>query len=609
MKATPQISSCLTRDVRLSGRTHTAFTLVELIVVITILAILGTIGFVSFSGYTGSARDSTRSEDMSNIAKSLSVYMATNGKYPAPETAVNITSNAGTVALGTQGVAGKTTLSTIKFNGAGLDPIDNAYYTYTTDVAYSKFAILGYFEGQSNITALNNAVSSAYADAGVFTNRFVSVSGDPIGVIVNGGTMAPIQNGLVAFDVTTGLTGSGAIAYLRSKSSIAGTASSLQAVQFIRKPSTVLSTAQQNAFTDIATTVGTNQAVIRNGATVGTGTVNITGTVYTNTGSACGVVAPNGNIYFIPGTVATTTASNYVVSYTPAGTTTGAINISTAPGASTTLASCVLGQNGKIYGIPTNLSLANVSNLLEVDPVAGTATLTSLGANAGADTAIAGATLGANGKIYVVPATATKPVYMIDPVAKTVTSLGTTSAVAYGSPTLALDGNIYAAGNGKVLVINAAAGTISEVANATVGAVAYRSVLAANGTIVGIPATAIAPIVITPTTLAAAAGVQAFSNALVAGANGGVLAPNGKIYTTPNLATIGSQELDPVALTVNGVPTSLGLATTGGAVLAPNGLIYAAQSASPGRIITITPAYNGSTFSTATVTSEFSNRF
>ena len=107
------------------------FTLVELIVVIVILTILGTIGMVSFSGYSSGARDSTRVEDLTNMQKSLAIYATTsvNGKYPAPDSGVQIL-NSG-VLLRTQGYAGKTTLTNIRFNGAGLDPLDNNYYTYS----------------------------------------------------------------------------------------------------------------------------------------------------------------------------------------------------------------------------------------------------------------------------------------------------------------------------------------------------------------------------------------------------------------------------------------------------------------------------------------------
>ncbi len=67
------------------------------------------------------------------MQKSLAISATTsvNGKYPTPDNGVQILN--GGVLMNTQGYAGKTTLSSIKFNGAGLDPLDNAYYTYSVN--------------------------------------------------------------------------------------------------------------------------------------------------------------------------------------------------------------------------------------------------------------------------------------------------------------------------------------------------------------------------------------------------------------------------------------------------------------------------------------------
>ncbi len=67
------------------------------------------------------------------MQKSLAISATTsvNGKYPTPDNGVSIL-NSG-VLLRTQGYAGKTTLANIKFNGAGLDPLDNQYYTYSVN--------------------------------------------------------------------------------------------------------------------------------------------------------------------------------------------------------------------------------------------------------------------------------------------------------------------------------------------------------------------------------------------------------------------------------------------------------------------------------------------
>lgn len=84
-------------------KNHSAFTLVELIVVVTILVILGTIAFISLGGYAASARDSARVENLANLHKGLSLLQVKSGKYPMPESSVNITAS-GTV-IGYQGFA------------------------------------------------------------------------------------------------------------------------------------------------------------------------------------------------------------------------------------------------------------------------------------------------------------------------------------------------------------------------------------------------------------------------------------------------------------------------------------------------------------------------
>ena len=67
------------------------------------------------------------------MQKSLAISATTsvNGKYPTPDNGVQILNNG--ALMNTQGYAGKTTLANIKFNGAGLDPLDNVYYTYSVN--------------------------------------------------------------------------------------------------------------------------------------------------------------------------------------------------------------------------------------------------------------------------------------------------------------------------------------------------------------------------------------------------------------------------------------------------------------------------------------------
>ncbi len=171
------------------------FTLVELIVVIVILSLLGAIGLVSFSGYSSGARDSTRVEDLTNMQKSLAISATTsvNGKYPLPDNGVSVLS--GGVLINTQGYAGKTTLANIKFNGAGLDPLDGQYYTYSTNKTQTGFALMAYLENASNLTLVSYLPSFQRASAATvdYSTRYPAVTGNPIGILLASGTNIPLQ--------------------------------------------------------------------------------------------------------------------------------------------------------------------------------------------------------------------------------------------------------------------------------------------------------------------------------------------------------------------------------------------------------------------------------
>ena len=233
---------------------------------------------------------------MGNIAKSLSVYMATAGKYPAPENSVQIQANGTTI--GTQGFAGKNTLSAIKFNGVGQDPIDSQYYTYTTDAGLSKFTLMAYYENQSNITASagNTLLNQAFADAGTYSNRFPGVNGDPIGVLVSSGSLAALQMGGANVDIAT--TTTPYIAYIRNKMSLAGTGAALEGIQWMRgQASKSFSTAQQSEWVDIISTIGQNRSTTPSAPSSGT-SIPISGAP----AIVASTFSSNGDVYAVSGT-------------------------------------------------------------------------------------------------------------------------------------------------------------------------------------------------------------------------------------------------------------------------------------------------------------------
>ena len=179
---------------------------------------------VSFSGYSSGSRDSTRAEDLANISKALAVSSTVTGKLPTPDNGVIVSSNG--TPIRTQGYAGKSTLSTIKFNGAGLDPLDGKPYTYTIDSLAQQFALMGYYETQSNLTSLA-PFSSSYAATTDYSTRYVGISGNPVGVIVSSGSQQPLQaSGLSSLDITTAPTNT-YVAYLSSKNTLTGSLNGL----------------------------------------------------------------------------------------------------------------------------------------------------------------------------------------------------------------------------------------------------------------------------------------------------------------------------------------------------------------------------------------------
>ncbi len=171
------------------------FTIVELTVVITIIAVLGTIGFITMTSYFVGARDSVRLSDMSSIYTELGMARGRNGVYPMPEGYRTIALS-GTV-LAYQGYAGKSTLQTIKFEKWGKDPKDNTYYTYTTNKKQSQAQLLGYFEDYDTSKLSNSTGSSPLlyiATTGAYANRRIGVIGKSICILVETGSLAPVQS-------------------------------------------------------------------------------------------------------------------------------------------------------------------------------------------------------------------------------------------------------------------------------------------------------------------------------------------------------------------------------------------------------------------------------
>ena len=169
-----------------------AFTLVELIVVITILAVLATIWFISFQWYSVNSRDSVRLSDMANIEKWLSIKVAKAEKLPIPDDKIDITASG--IILNYQWYAGQQTLWKIEVHGWWVDPLDQSYYTYSTNLARNQYQILGFFENEENLSFIHNT----YAD---LSERFPRMKWDELWIILDINTQNPSQNISIDIDV------------------------------------------------------------------------------------------------------------------------------------------------------------------------------------------------------------------------------------------------------------------------------------------------------------------------------------------------------------------------------------------------------------------------
>ncbi len=239
----------------------------------------------------------------------------------------------------------------------------------------------------------------------------------------------------------------------------------------------------------------------------------------------------------------------------------------------------VLGPDGKIYGIPYD-----ATDILIIDPVAGTATRSAMSATLTGSAKWTGGVLGPDGKIYGIPYDATD-ILVIDPAAGTATrsamSATLTGSAKWTGGVLGVDGKIYGIPRGStdILIIDPAAGTAARLAmGATLTGTTkwIGGVAGPDGKLYAIPHDAADILIIDPV---AGTATRSAMGATLSGSGkwaGGALAPDGKIYGIPYDAT-DILIIDPAAGTAS--RSSLGATLTGtvkwiGGVLAPDGKIY-----------------------------------
>ncbi|EKE27848.1 MAG: hypothetical protein ACD_3C00142G0004 [uncultured bacterium (gcode 4)] len=194
-----------------------AFTLVELIVVIVILAILATIAFLSFSSQSASARDSTRLADMTNIAEWLLMFNVIAGKYPLPDSKIDVLASGSVIWY--QWYAWSITLNMIKLSNWWKDPLDTStFYTYSTNLTQSKFQILWFLEDWSNVALsmmpfgqeipafarmTELATERASADSPTYSWRYAITKWDQLWILLQSGSLVPVQALNTNIDVVT----------------------------------------------------------------------------------------------------------------------------------------------------------------------------------------------------------------------------------------------------------------------------------------------------------------------------------------------------------------------------------------------------------------------
>jgi hypothetical protein len=150
----------------------------------------------------------------------------------------------------------------------------------------------------------------------------------------------------------------------------------------------------------------------------------------------------------------------------------------------------VLGTDGKIYCVPSG-----ASNILIIDPAAGTASTSTMGASFSGSNQWSGGVLGPDGKIYCIPRNA-DTILIIDPAA------GTAATSAMGA-------------------------SLSD-SNKWIG-----GVLAPNGKIYCMPFTATDILIIDPAAGTASRSAMGLTLPAAGDWAGGVLGPDGKIYGIP----------------------------------------------------------------------------
>jgi streptogramin lyase len=227
--------------------------------------------------------------------------------------------------------------------------------------------------------------------------------------------------------------------------------------------------------------------------------------------SAC--LAPNGKIYCPPESgnkilvIDPDTESTSIDDFSSVG-----ISTSYYYGTRSNWNGSVLAPNGKIYAVPSG-----ETSVLEIDPVAGTAT--TFGSLGTSDRKWFGAVLAPNGKIYGIPQTATT-ILEIDPTNRTVSTFGNISTFLSSGQnslftSLGADGKIYILPNNhkKIIQLDPETKTLSLYKELPENVSVSSGVLAPNGNLYGIPSGWVENFISTQATLISIGTTQSYAPA------------------------------------------------------------------------------------------------
>ena len=123
--------------------------------------------------------------DVATLSKWLQVYLAANSQVPEPSDTRTTVSFSGSELL-TQWYAGKSVLDTLRVKEA-KDPVDETFYTYSTNANNTKFQVLALLEKDKTVKKfMNNTLFADYSDRNIYS------AGQSVWILLDD-TNTPIQ--------------------------------------------------------------------------------------------------------------------------------------------------------------------------------------------------------------------------------------------------------------------------------------------------------------------------------------------------------------------------------------------------------------------------------